>query len=148
MTTVTLVGERLVEPGRTFVYEGEATGCEGCPYRAQCLNLDEGTTYRITDVREGAQSLPCAVHEDDVTAVEVEPTSVVATVPSRQAMAGNRTKLAGPCPHLECPSHEYCVPAGASMDTSYRIESVVGDPPHETCYLDRELMLVEFAEPE
>ena len=147
MTSVTLIGEGIAEPGREFVFEGEAAGCEGCPYRDQCLNLDIGTSYRISSVREGAQSLPCAVHDDDVIAVEVEPTDVTITVPSRQAMAGNRTSLAGPCPHVDCPSHEYCVPAGASMDRTYRIKNVAGEPPHETCLLDRELTLVEVADP-
>ena len=147
MTTVTLLGEGLADPGQTFVYEGEAPGCADCPYREQCLNLDVGTNYRITAVREGAQRLPCAVHEDDVIAVEVEPKAVTMASPSGQAMAGNRTGLAGPCPHVACPSHEYCVPAGGEMDRTYRVESIVGEPPHEICYLDRELTLVEAAEP-
>lgn len=147
MTSVTLVGERLAEPGREFVYEGETSACADCPYRDQCLNLDVGTRYRVTGRREGAQSLPCAVHEDDVTAVEVEECAVRMNVPSQQALAGNRTTLAGPCPHLDCPSHEYCVPSGVRMDRSYRIETVNGDPPHETCRLDRELTLVEGDDP-
>lgn len=147
MTTLTLIGERLAEPGRTFVYEGEASGCVDCPYRSQCLNLSVGTTYEITNIREGAQRLPCAVHEDDVIAVEVEETSVTVAVPDQHAMAGNRASLAGPCPFIECPSHEYCIPAGATLDQSYRIETVHGDPPHETCQLDRDLTLVEVADP-
>lgn len=147
MSTVTLLGERLARPGQAFVYEGEAPGCDGCPYREQCLNLEEGTAYRVTAVREGAQRLPCAVHEDDVVAVEVEPTAVTIAVPSTRAMAGNRASLAGPCPHVECPSHEYCIPAGAAMDRTYRIEAVEGEPPHETCLLDRELTLVEVSDP-
>ncbi|MFQ3319680.1 MAG: hypothetical protein ACI80F_001752, partial [Natronomonas sp.] len=42
MPTVTLIGERLAEVGTEFVYGGESTACEGCPYREQCLNLTEG----------------------------------------------------------------------------------------------------------
>lgn len=142
MTEVTLIGEHIAEPGQEFVFAGEASGCEECPYRRQCLNLESGRSYRITSVREGAQALPCAVHAGDVVAVEVEPVSVTVNVPDRQALSGNKTRLAGDCPYVECPSHRYCVPDGLSMDVEYRIREVQGDPPHETCAMDRDLTQV------
>jgi len=145
MSTVTLIGSRLASEGVEFVYRGEAGGCDGCPYRSQCLNLVEGRKYRVTDVRENAQTLDCAVHDDGVRAVEVEPATVRANVPAEGAYAGGKASLAGPCPHVACPSHEYCVPEGASDDVEYQIEEVFGDPPHDHCHLDRELTLVEFA---
>ncbi len=145
MSTVTLIGSRLASEGVEFVYRGEADGCEGCPYRNQCLNLSEGVTYRVTEVRENAQTLECAVHDDGVRAVEVEPASVRANVAADGAFAGSKVSLPGPCPHVECPSHEYCVPEGAEFDAEYRIDEVQGDPPHDHCHLDRELTLVEFA---
>ncbi len=147
MGQVTLIGTRLASEGTEFVYQGEASGCEGCPYRSQCLNLTEGVKYRVTDVRENAQTLACAVHDDGVTAVEVEAVPVRANVASKGAYAGNRTSLEGPCPHVDCPSHEFCEPDGADFDGEYRVSDVVGDPPHEFCALDRELTLVEFAPP-
>jgi hypothetical protein len=145
MTKVTLVGDRLAEPGTQFVYRGPSSACEGCPYRKQCLNLAEDVRYEVTGIRENAQLLDCAVHDAGVRAVEVEPAPVVANVPSKGAYAGSKAGLAGPCPHTECPSHEYCVPDGAAFDEEYRIAEVRGDPPHEFCYLDRDLTLVEFA---
>ncbi len=148
MGQVTLIGTRLASEETEFVYQGEASGCAGCPYRSQCLNLTEGVKYRVTDVRENAQTLECAVHDDGVTAVEVEPVPIRANVASRQAYAGNRTSLEGPCPHVDCPSHEFCVPDGGDFDREYRVSEVVGDPPHEFCALDRELTLVELAPPE
>jgi len=146
MSTVTLIGDRLVEVGQEFVYHGEMSGCEGCPYRSQCLNLTEGKRYRITEIRENAQLLDCAVHDGGVRAVEVEPTSVRANVPSRGAYAGSKASLEGPCPHVECPSHEFCVPDGVDFETEYRIASVEGDPPHDHCLLDRSLTLVELTD--
>ncbi|MFQ3318834.1 MAG: hypothetical protein ACI8UR_000020 [Natronomonas sp.] len=144
MPTVTLIGERLAEVGTEFVYGGESTACEGCPYREQCLNLTEGHRYRVTSVRESG-TLECAVHEAGVTAVEVEPAPVLANVPSNAAYAGSKAELAGPCPYTECPSHEFCEPAGAEFDEEHQITEVVGDPPHDYCMLDRDLTLVEFA---
>ena len=144
MTAVTLIGERLAEPGQEFVYDGPAAGCADCPYREQCLNLTPGTRYRVTDVRSGAQRLPCAVHADDVVAVEVEPTAVTATVPAEGAFAGGMGSPAGTCPVVECPSHEYCMAPGADPEREYRITSVHGDAPYETCALDRDLTLVEL----
>lgn len=144
MSKVTLIGVRLAERGREFVYQGESTLCEGCPYRNQCLNLTEGMRYRITSVRENTQTLDCAVHDTGVKAVEVEPTSVPANVASKGAYAGSKAMLEGPCPYTECPSHELCVPEGAAFDTEYRIQEVVGDPPHDHCYLDRQLTRVEL----
>lgn len=145
MATISLIGTRLAEPGQEFVYHGEADACEGCPYREQCLNLEEGTKYRVTNVRENTQTLECGVHDTGVQAVDVEPAPVKANVPEKQAYAGNKTALAGDCPHTECPSHEYCVPDGADLDEEYRIREVDGGPPHEHCMLGRDLTTVEFA---
>lgn len=149
MSTLTLIGERIAEVGTEFVYHGEAPGCTGCPYRDQCLTLQEGVKYRVVDVREGAQTLDCAVHDLGVRAVEVEPGTVRANVPATNAYAGSTAELAGPCPHTECPSHELCVPDGVDFGDSHRIREIEGDPPHEYCHLDRDLTLVELApEPE
>lgn len=144
MTTVTLVGTRLAEVGEEFVYRGEASGCEGCPYRDQCLNLTAGNRYRITDIRQSGQTLDCAMHQDGVRAVEVEPAPIRANVSSKGAYAGSKASLMGPCPHTECPSHSYCEPAGADFDEAYRIDETIGDPPHDYCMLDRDLTLVEL----
>ncbi len=116
MSTVTLVGTRLASPGTEFVYEGEADGCAGCPYRSQCLNLTEGTKYRITDVRENAQTLECAMHDDGVRAVEVEPAPIRANIETKGAYAGTTASLQGPCPYVTCPSHKYCEPDGVAFD--------------------------------
>ena len=148
MATVTLIGDRLATEGVEFVYNGESAACADCPYRKQCLNLTEGRRYRVTDIRTDASTLDCAVHDTGVTAVEVEPAAVTANVPSTDAFAGNRASLAGSCPHTQCPSHEYCEPAGASFDESYRIDEVKGDPPHDFCVLDRDLTLVTFEVPD
>lgn len=148
MSQLTLLGTRLAEEGREFVYHGEAAGCEGCPYREQCLNLEEGVKYAVTAVRENTQTLDCAVHDAGVQAVEVEPAPVRANVPAADAYAGSKTTLAGACPHTACPSHELCEPDGADFDDQYRIREVLGDPPHEHCHLDRELTTVAFAPPE
>ncbi|MFC7095969.1 UPF0179 family protein [Halobaculum marinum] len=145
MSTVTLVGTVLAEEGTEFVYQGAASACEGCPYRGQCLNLTEGRRYRVTGVRDNTQALDCAVHaEGSVRAVEVEPAVITANVPSRGAYAGSTASLAGPCPHVDCPSHELCEPLGADFDEEYRIAEVHGDPPHDVCYLDRNLTKVTF----
>ncbi|MFO7926658.1 MAG: UPF0179 family protein [Halobacteriota archaeon] len=144
MAKVTLLGEHLASAGTEFVYGGESTACEGCPYRNQCLNLTEGRRYRVTETRDSG-TLECAVHATGVTAVEVEPASVLANVASNAAYAGSKAKLEGPCPYTECPSHDLCEPAGADFDTEYQIAEVVGEPPHDHCMLDRELTLIEFA---
>jgi len=144
MTQVTLIGTRLAEEGIEFVYRGESPDCEGCPYRGQCLNLERGRRYRITATRDSG-TLDCAVHDTGVTAVEVESAPVRANVESTLAYAGSNASLEGPCPHTDCPSHEYCEPMGADFDEEYRIDEVVGEPPHDYCILDRDLTLVEFA---
>jgi len=142
---ITLLGTALATEGSEFVYRGESDACEGCPYRKQCLGLTEGVRYRVTDVRSGGQTLDCAVHLDGVRAVEVEPASITAAVPAKGAYAGSKGRLAGPCPHVDCPGHEYCVPKGTSPTAEYKIDEVLGDPPNDYCALDRDLTLVEFA---
>jgi uncharacterized protein (UPF0179 family) len=144
MSTLTLVGSRLAEPGREFVYRGEASACDDCPYRDQCLNLTEGRRYRVDSVRENGSTLDCGVHDSGVVAVDVVPASVRANVASSSAYAGSKVSLEGPCPHTDCPSHELCEPEGVDFDEQRRIETVVGDPPHDFCALDRDLTTVEF----
>ena len=148
MASVTLIGARLATEGTEFVYQGESSACEGCPYRDQCLNLTAGRRYEVVDVRENASTLECAVHDTGVRAVEVEPAPVRANVAETSAFAGSKATLEGPCPHTDCPSHEYCEPMGMDFDGQYRIEEVLGDPPHDYCMLDRDLTLVEFDPPE
>lgn len=148
MTTITLIGTRLAEEGAEFVYQGEAPGCSGCPYREQCLNLESGVRYRITAVRENAQVLDCAMHDEGVRAVEVEKAPVLANVLDQQAFSGSKTTIPGQCPHTSCPSHEYCVPEGISDDMEYRIQEIIGDPPHDYCILERDLTLVKLRQPE
>lgn len=143
MAKVTLIGEALAEMGTEFVYGGESAACEGCPYREQCLNLTVDRRYRVTGIRDSG-TLECAVHATGVTAVEVEPAPVLANIDSNAAYAGSKAQLEGSCPYTECPSHEYCEPAGAAFDTDYQITEVVGDPPHDHCMLNRDLTLVEF----
>ena len=144
MPTVTLIGTHLADPDTEFVYHGEADACAGCPYRSQCLNLTPGTRYRVTDVRENAQTLECALHAGGVRAVEVEPATVTANVPSKGAFAGSKASLQGPCPYVDCPSHELCDPGGVSFDEEYRIAEIHGDPPHDVCHLDRSLQQVDL----
>ncbi len=144
MSKVTLIGETLAEVGMEFVYRGESSACEGCPYREQCLNLTAGRRYRVTSIRDSG-TLECAVHAAGVTAVEVEAAPVLANVASNAAYAGSKAELEGACPYTECPSHEFCEPQGADFDEEYQITEVVGEPPHDHCMLDRDLTLVEFA---
>lgn len=144
MSTLTLVGTSLAHVGEEFVYRGEASGCAGCPYRKQCLNLTDGRRYRVTSVRDDASVLDCALHDEGVTAVEVEPAPVTAAVDASTAYAGSVVTLSGPCPHTGCASHEFCEPAGVDYDDEYRIDEVLGDPPHDYCHLDRDLALVRL----
>ncbi|UWG48423.1 putative metal binding protein [Halanaeroarchaeum sp. HSR-CO] len=146
--SLTLVGTRLAETDTSFVYRGEAPACADCPYRKQCLNLEKGVRYTVTDVRDGGQELECAVHDGGVLAVEVERVPFEANVPAKGAFSGSKITLAGPCPHTECPSHALCEPMGADFDREYRIEKTLGDPPHDYCALDRELERVELGPPE
>jgi len=148
MTTVTLIGTRLATEGTEFVYRGESEACEGCPYRDQCLNLTEECKYRVTEVRDNASTLDCAVHDSGVTAVEVEPAPMLANVGDGSAYAGSKVTLEGSCPHTDCPSHPYCEPPGVNQGEEYRIESVEGEPPHDYCMLDRSLTLVELEPPD
>ncbi|MFB6070084.1 MAG: UPF0179 family protein [Halanaeroarchaeum sp.] len=145
---LTLLGTRLADEGTDFVYRGESDACEGCPYRKQCLNLQEGVRYEVTAVRDGGQVLDCAVHDQGVIAVEVEPAAFEANVPAKGAYSGSKVSLAGPCPHTDCPSHSLCEPMGVDFDREYRIERTVGEPPHDYCALDRDLETVELAPPD
>lgn len=143
--SLTLVGTKLAKRGTEFVYRGEADGCEDCPYRKQCLNLQPYTRYRITDVRDGGEILDCQVHREGVLAVDVEPASFEANVRTKEAYAGSKVSLPGPCPHTDCPSYDLCEPLGAGMDREYQIGQIIGEPPHESCQMNRSLTKVTLS---
>jgi len=123
---------------------GESPDCEGCPYRSQCLNLSEGTRYRVTGIRENAQTLDCAVHDAGVARSRSNPR------PSPRTSCRSRRTPADACrsparartPNVR--ANGYCVPDGADFDDERVIDQVLGEPPHDVCALDRDLTLVEF----
>ncbi|MDY6765473.1 MAG: UPF0179 family protein, partial [Halobacteria archaeon] len=119
-----------------------------CPHRKSCLNLKEGVRYRIMEVREGGQTLDCAIHDGGVRAVEVAESPILAQVESKAAFEGSKVTIEeDACDKTQCPAYSFCVPDGFDFGEKYTINEVVGDNPVD-CYYDKSLKLVELEKEE
>ena len=109
---VTLIGIGQAVVGKEFIHKGPGTKCESCKYSQVCVrNLEPERIYRIVEVRE--KTLPCALYETEMQAVEVVETEIAAVVPSKQAIQGAIITLHNPdCKEQECKNYETCFPTG------------------------------------
>lgn len=126
MVIVTLVGELQAREGMEFVYMGPLTECKECRLKAVCFNLDPGSTYRITAVRDVHHE--CRVHEEGVHVVEVEKIPMRCTVPSKYAIEGSVITFTNSrCDDVGCEHYRLCNPPGPVKNTKRRVLSVHGD---------------------
>lgn len=66
----TFIGTKLAKIGLDFIYEDNICECNDCKLKNVCMNLEEYAKYKITKVKNRV-IYNCAVHDDDVVAVEV-----------------------------------------------------------------------------
>jgi len=141
MALITLVGKQYASPGSEFYYLGPAEECADCKFQKVCFNLEEGSKYRVIEVR--LQEHEC--HEfdgDSVTAVEVEKIPTRAAVGKRQALEGSKITYKGSeCKNISCHNYGICHAIGKTPGNKYAVSKVIGDL---DCPLDEKLVLIEL----
>lgn len=121
MVLVTLIGERLAEEGKEFVYIGPHNDCKSCKLKNVCFNLKKDRKYKIKKVRKKSHS--CNVHSGSVSVVEVEELPIVAAI-DKKLSEGAKTKVdVDGCKHIGCKHHEICN-APLKKDKKYKINKV------------------------
>jgi len=140
MVIITLIGEHQAKEGHEFIYMGPTTECRECRLKTVCFNLDFGSTYRITALRDVHHE--CKMHEDGVRVVEVERIPIRAAVPAKLAIEGSTITFEGiRCGDLACESYAVCHPAGVGNATKWKVSKVHGDI---KCPEEKKLILVEI----
>lgn len=142
-TIITLIGSEVAFEGYEFIFMGEATECKDCRLKNACLNLHEGSKYRLVALRD-APVHECPLHEGGVRAVEVVEAPFLVAIESRKAFGGSKV-VYNPieCGEEECPMYELCHPSGLEEGDKCTITKVVGNPP-QSCPKGFSLKLVEL----
>ncbi len=123
---ITLIGLDQAVVGNTFRYVTPLQTCSECKIKNVCFNLEQGKTYRITEVRMKEQ--PCMVfNHGKVTAVSVEevPEDFIMQY-DRRVQEGSITNLKSmKCDHITCQFIEKCNLIHHRTDFRIKITSIV-----------------------
>jgi uncharacterized protein (UPF0179 family) len=121
-----LIGEHQAKEGEQFVYRGPLTECRDCKLKAVCFNLDAGSTYKITVIRDVHHE--CKIHEEGVRVVEVEKIPMRCVVGQKYAMEGSVITLGDMrCKNLGCEKYRLCYPLGLERSARYRVTAIKGE---------------------
>ena len=120
MVLLTVVGERLAEPGYAFVYMGPLAECKECKVKNVCFGLVKGKRYRVVSPREVKHA--CKVHEGGVQVVEVEEIPFVTCVPDKGLVEGSAITLSmSDCGRVGCAHYWLCVPLGIEKGARFQV---------------------------
>ena len=106
MTLITLIGEEMAREGAEFYFLGPLTECKDCRLKGVCFNLEQGSRYRVSEVRDAhlcregmrhrvlpqLRQMPCA-REDRRAEVHRRQAGEAHGVPSRRGPGGSRDNL-------------------------------------------------------
>lgn len=127
MPQITLIGVDLAEVGKEFYFEGSNWKCQDCRLKNVCFNLEEGSRYRIIEVRNQKHECP-DFDGDSVVAVNVEKIPVVASIPKKQAIEGGVITFQEiECNNIGCKNYQRCRAYGKQDGQKYRIVRIYGD---------------------
>lgn len=84
---ITVIGQKLAKEGNEFYFVGEMEECKNCKVRSTCLNLEADRRYRVKEIRSD-KLLSCALHDEGVIAVFVEPAPILTLIDAKKAIQG------------------------------------------------------------
>ncbi|MCX9084466.1 MAG: UPF0179 family protein [Candidatus Methanoperedens sp.] len=141
-TIITLIGTRLAKVGTEFVFRGAAKECEPCKFKKTCLSLNQGSKYRISNLRNTAK-LDCFVHDSGVCAVEVVEAPIRIAIESRKAIKGSKIAYEQlNCNYPDCENIMLCRPPGIRAGDKFNILNIE-DEIEEPCNKNYQLKVVE-----
>jgi uncharacterized protein (UPF0179 family) len=142
-TLITLIGTRQAKVGNEFIFRGAAKECEPCKFNKTCLGLNQGSKYRIVNLRNSAK-LECFVHDSGVCAVEVIEAPIRMALESRKAIKGSKIAYEQlNCNYPDCDNFVLCRPSGIKTGEKFSIVDVEGEI-EETCDKNYQLKVVEI----
>ncbi|HUX99412.1 MAG TPA: UPF0179 family protein [Candidatus Deferrimicrobium sp.] len=142
---LTLIGVKLAEKNKKFLFTGAAKECDDCPpsLKSVCIgNLEKGYIYEIIEIRKVIH--PCIIHEGGVAVVEVQKATIQAAIASKLAFEGATISFPPPdCSEVSCKNFQYCKPIGINQENKYKIIKIFGNVPNN-CRKEKRLKLVEL----
>jgi len=122
MPLVTLIGEKLAEKDKEFIYLGPNNECRNCKLKTVCFNLKPNRHYKITEVRNKKHN--CNVFEGGVVVVEVQELPIVTTI-DKKLSKGSKTKIEKKdCKSIGCPFYDLCTNKAVQKDKKYKITKI------------------------
>lgn len=109
MAKISLIGVDLAKEGLEFTFVEPLKGCTECRIKNVCFNLEPGTSYRITKVRE--KENPCFVfNKDKVNTIEVEPLEDFMNAQNGMKLQEGSTfkAVSQECKYITCENIETC----------------------------------------
>ncbi|MCL1978755.1 MAG: UPF0179 family protein [Methanomassiliicoccaceae archaeon] len=137
MAAITLISESQAKEGNKFYYLGPQSECRECRLKGVCFNLEKGSMYEITAVRD--QTHECAFNEDRVRVVEIRKVAQRSAVPKKSAIEGSViTFQEQECGRMDCANYGRCRPCALENGKKYSVIEIEGDaecPAGETLVL-------------
>ncbi|MFT0898215.1 UPF0179 family protein [Candidatus Methanoprimaticola sp. MG2] len=138
---ITLIGKDVAVVGNEFYYLGALESCEGCRLKSVCFNLEEGTRYRVTNVRGQEHDCP-ELDDERIVAVEVEKVPSPAILPKKGLLEGITVTYAeSKCDNVGCKYWHLCHPVGKLEGKKYSVVRMGEDVP---CPRDERLSFVDL----
>lgn len=126
MVLITLISEISAKEDFEFYYTGPMDGCRECKLKSVCLNLEKGSRYRISAIRE--QTHDCIETEDKVKVVEVEKVATPAALQKKNVIEGGMITFQEiDCDMPCCANWFRCHPPSEIAGIKLKVESVEGD---------------------
>ena len=140
MATLTLVSKSQAKKGNRFYYFGPQPECVECKLKGICFNLEQGSMYEITAVRD--QTHECVLNEDKVRVVEIKKVAQRSAVPKKSAIEGGViTFKEQDCKMLDCKDYHLCHPYALESGKKYSVTEIERDA---ECKLGYKLVFVKL----
>ncbi|MCL2032745.1 MAG: UPF0179 family protein [Methanomassiliicoccaceae archaeon] len=140
MAAITLISEAQAKEGNRFYYIGPQLECRECRLKGVCFNLEHGSMYEITAVRE--QTHDCEFNEDRVRVVEIKKVAQRLVVPKKSAIEGSIITFQKPgCGMLDCEIYLLCHPYASENGKKYSVIEIEGDA---ECPINEDLVFVKL----
>ena len=125
MPLVTLIGEKLAEKDKEFIYLGPNNECRNCKLKTVCFNLKPNRHYKITKIRDKKHN--CNIFEGSAIVVEVEELPIVTTI-DKKLSTGNKIKIEKKdCKSIGCSNYNLCTNKALHKDKKYKITMVYNE---------------------
>ena len=129
MVLVTLIGCEQARVGNRFYYcasLSDCKECKTCKLRSVCFNLDNGSLYEITSLRDTEHD--CELNGSKVRVVEVEKKPFRAVVPKKIAIDGSMiTFEPRACDNIGCEYYKLCRPDNVKDGEKLSVKDVIED---------------------